>query len=64
MPDISMCSDKDCPSAECCYRFMATPSPFLQAYGKFNRENGASKCGHFWPVKGASERRRLDRALD
>lgn len=45
-----MCSDKDCPSRERCYRFTATPSEYLQAYGQFGREKDADKCSSFWPV--------------
>ena len=26
MPDIAMCTKRDCPNSQRCYRFMATPS--------------------------------------
>ena len=32
MADITMCSGKDCPLKESCYRFTATPSEFRQSY--------------------------------
>ena len=32
MPDISMCTGKDCPFKESCYRFTATPSKYMQSY--------------------------------
>jgi hypothetical protein len=35
MPDISMCTNEECPLKETCYRYNATPSEFMQAYAKF-----------------------------
>ena len=60
MADISMCRDKACPSRTKCYRFVATPSQFLQSYGSFGRESDAQKCSHYWPVD-KGEVRSLDR---
>jgi len=30
--DITMCSGKDCPFKETCYRYTATPSEYRQSY--------------------------------
>lgn len=35
MPDISMCSNGDCPSRESCYRYRAVPNPDWQSYSHF-----------------------------
>lgn len=32
MPDISMCPGHNCPKKEECYRFIAIPSEYWQAY--------------------------------
>lgn len=59
MPDITMCQEKDCPKAETCYRFMATPTPGYQSYFlemTYTNEG----CSHYWPVKSKSEYRRLE----
>jgi len=44
MADISMCSNKDCPKKERCYKFTATPNPYRQSYDYFKPdENGECK---------------------
>ena len=63
MPDISMCGDDRCPSRKQCYRYMAQPSEFMQAYAGFGRPDGAEKCDYFWPAEGKRVRI-LDRALE
>lgn len=63
MPDISMCADHRCPSREKCYRYTATPSEYMQAWGKFGRPDDAEKCDYFWSAEGKRVRS-LDRALD
>jgi len=50
MPDISMCENKDCPSKEKCYRFMAKPSPVWQTYAEFKVEKGKKKCDNFMKI--------------
>ena len=50
MPDIAMCADHECPAREGCYRYKATPDPYYQAYGEFNR-GGMHYCRYFWPMK-------------
>ena len=37
MPDISMCTWKDCPLGDTCYRLQAVPS-YIQAYADFETE--------------------------
>jgi hypothetical protein len=48
MPDISMCDNNDCPSRLGCYRFMAEPNPYRQAYMEFKFDE-RGKCDHFAP---------------
>lgn len=41
MPDIAICTNATCTMKESCYRFMADPSDFRQAYADFEQdENG------------------------
>lgn len=48
MPDITMCKDDECPSAENCYRFIATPSKVWQSYfAKSPRTPDAPRCLYF-----------------
>jgi hypothetical protein len=35
MPDITKCDNKKCPIRKKCYRFMAKPSKYMQAYSTF-----------------------------
>ena len=51
MPDITMCSGKDCPVKEMCYRHTATPNEFRQSYflsppGVL--KDGKFKCDMYW----------------
>lgn len=57
MPDITMCSGKDCPLKETCYRYTATPSEFMQSYfiqAPYDKEY--ETCGHYWEDKKSSKR--------
>ena len=50
MPDITMCKDQKCPMRMECYRFMANPDPYWQAYfhgspSCFGTKDG---CEYFW----------------
>lgn len=49
MSDITMCSTNDCPVRTSCYRHVAPPSEYWQAYVNFYKE-GEKKCKHFWNV--------------
>lgn len=55
MPDITMCSNVNCPVREQCYRYRAKPDEHWQSYSDFEPETGADrdwnfvvKCEHFW----------------
>lgn len=54
MPDIGMCSRKDCPLWMSCYRFRAVPSTPNQSYvgwGPAERqEDGTYHCDGYWPL--------------
>ena len=52
MADICMCYDDECPSRKSCYRFMANPDPYWQAYVVFYRNAEDDKCHDFWPIEG------------
>ena len=44
MPDITMCQNNRCPSRKKCYRFMAKPNPYWQAYTIFIYDEEAGGC--------------------
>lgn len=49
MPDISMCSGDDCPIKDNCYRYIAKPSEYLQAYfSEVPYNNQTNSCEYFW----------------
>ena len=35
MPDITMCTNEDCPLSYSCWRFNCPPSQYAQSYHKF-----------------------------
>ena len=48
MPDLTMCSDSDCPSCDICYRFTAIPWKLGQSYFLGSPRNpSAEKCEYF-----------------
>jgi hypothetical protein len=52
MPDITMCSNNECPLKENCYRFKAIPSDW-QSYSSFNpvKDNKYQyTCDHFMKI--------------
>ncbi len=60
MPDITMCQglkvspNKMCPKRWECYRFMATPSEYRQAYfmdAPFDANTDDNQCEMFWKVE-------------
>ena len=55
MADISMCSDKKCPSRKKCYRFTAKANPYRQAYFTDTGRKGKVKCEEFWSNKGTPD---------
>ena len=55
MADISMCTNKDCPSKEDCWRFQAPSSNWQSYIGPiFNPDTG--KCDSFYPMNDALRR--------
>jgi len=46
MPDITMCSGKDCPYKENCYRFTAKPCEYQSYFSTPPIKDG--KCDYFW----------------
>ena len=47
-PDITMCSGKDCPLKETCYRYKAEPSDY-QSYW-LEPPYYAGICEHYWEM--------------
>lgn len=51
MPDIGMCYGVGCPAKDRCYRCIAPPDPFWQAYADYDRERGENGiCRYLWDV--------------
>ena len=54
MPDITMCNNRFCPRKNKCYRHVATPGEYQQAYFGFTDEEHervfGENCGHYWEV--------------
>ena len=54
MADIAMCSDEQCPIRAYCYRYLAIPNRFSQAYAMFSSrkfpltELLEEGCDGFW----------------
>ena len=57
MPEISMCTNKDCPSKETCWRFKAPPKPFWQSYCGFVVYDDEDKCEHYMEMEDEDEGR-------
>jgi hypothetical protein len=53
MADITMCSGKDCPLKDSCYRFNAKKSDFRQSYF-VNTPLKDGKCHFFWGERSQS----------
>lgn len=51
MPDITMCTNKECPLKSVCKRVTATPNPIMQSYDKFtpfrNQDDGTWDCDKY-----------------
>ena len=50
MPDISKCSNADCPIKHTCYRWTAPPNPDWQSYATFT-PTITGTCFHRIPVQ-------------
>lgn len=51
MPDISKCSNEDCPLKESCYRYKVKPNPFRQAYTTYEPNKDGKTCNHFIEIR-------------
>lgn len=47
MPDISKCTNTQCPQSADCYRFTCEPSDYRQAYCEFPYDMKTGKCDYF-----------------
>jgi len=45
MPDITMCTNEDCPNHENCWRLLAPPSKFRQSYALFEFDYAGFEAG-------------------
>lgn len=51
MPDLTMCSNAECPLRGACYRFRAVPNPRHQSYSLF-QPNDHNACDYFEEIDG------------
>lgn len=51
MPDISMCSGLGCNQAERCFRYLAIPDKYAQAYFADPPKTDADNCEYFMKSK-------------
>jgi len=51
MPDLTMCSNVECPIRGFCYRFRAVPDPHHQSYSHF-KPNYHNVCDYFEEIDG------------
>lgn len=51
MPDISMCPNSNCEGRGDCFRYLAEPSAWRQAYAMFEPKEGEKVCNVFLDVK-------------
>jgi len=64
--DICMCSGKDCPVKEKCYRFTAKPSEHKQSYffqPPGGQKDGKFTCEMYWGVTQDHVLRELERIM-
>jgi hypothetical protein len=56
MPDITLCTNKQCGLRLDCHRFTAAPKPHWQSYAAFKPETvqGELWCDHYWPEQKTS----------
>lgn len=65
MPDISMCSGKNCLMKETCYRYNAKPSEFMQTYFCEPPLKEDKTCDYYWENKNSDAKlRELKDKLD
>lgn len=51
MPDISKCSNYNCKRRGSCYRYLAKPNDFHQAFASFAEGDGKN-CQYHWDTSG------------
>ncbi len=58
MPDITMCSNDECPKKEDCYRATAKPNPLWQAWATFTFAISKEDffCSNFIPLTTPKEK--------
>ena len=49
MPDISMCSNEECPLRETCYRAQAKPDSY-QSFSEFEYNEETESCEYYCPI--------------
>jgi len=52
MPDIAMCRNAGCSKRKQCYRYMAKPNEYWQAYNNYVYDKNTG-CDHFWSLQTA-----------
>lgn len=52
MADISMCSGKDCPLKDKCYRYTAPQSDYQSWFSVVPYSTFVESCEYFWDNKG------------
>lgn len=63
MPDITMCSNRQCEKRSTCYRYCAVPTPGRQSVAKFMSRD----CEHYREITGydfVQSSRQVDRQID
>jgi hypothetical protein len=55
MPDITMCDSVECPRKNECYRYMAKPSEYRQAYSAFQCFKSCTETDYFIPIKAGKD---------
>lgn len=48
MPDITMCSGKECPLKETCYRHTAAPDRYQSYFVNPPIDKATKKCDYYW----------------
>jgi hypothetical protein len=44
MPDITICTNENCPLSNICWRFICPPSKYQQSYAKFEPQVDKTNC--------------------
>jgi hypothetical protein len=60
MADITMCDGANCSRKETCFRYRANPNPHRQSYFMEPPLDKSGECASYWPIKDASQFRRLN----